>query len=189
MSSSGFSTQNEEKPTEIVETTTGRALFSKIVPDEIPFAVINKTMDSKEISRLINRCYREVGLKATVIFADKLMYLGFQYATKSGVSIALDDMVVPENKEEILSDAESQVKSIQNQFTSGLLTQGERYNKVVDIWSRTNDQVANAMMDKLGIEQVTDSEGKKQDQESFNSIFMMADSGARGSAAQIRLDH
>jgi len=181
-----ISTQNEEKPTEIVETTTGRALFSKIVPDEIPFAVINKTMDSKEISRLINRCYREVGLKATVIFADKLMYLGFEYATKSGVSIALDDMVVPENKEEILSDAESQVKSIQNQFTSGLLTQGERYNKVVDIWSRTNDQVANAMMDKLGKEQVTDSEGKKQDQESFNSIFMMADSGARGSAAQIR---
>ena len=110
-------------------------------------------MDSKEISRLINRCYREVGLKATVIFADKLMYLGFEYATKSGVSIALDDMVVPENKEEILSDAESQVKSIQNQFTSGLLTQGERYNKVVDIWSRTNDQVANAMMDKLGKEQ------------------------------------
>ena len=102
-----ISIQNEEKPTEIIETTTGRALFSKIVPDEIPFAVINKTMDSKEISRLINHCYREVGLKATVIFADKLMYLGFEYATKSGVSIALDDMVVPENKEEILSDAES----------------------------------------------------------------------------------
>ena len=181
-----ISTQNEEKTTEIVETTCGRALFSKIVPDDIPFDVINQTMDSKEISRLINTCYREVGLKATVIFADKLMYLGFEYATKSGVSIALDDMVVPENKEEILTDAESQVKSIQNQFTSGLLTQGERYNKVVDIWSRTNDQVANAMMDKLGKERVTDSKGKKQDQESFNSIFMMADSGARGSAAQIR---
>jgi DNA-directed RNA polymerase subunit beta' len=180
------STNNEDKPTEILETTTGRALFSKIVPKEIPFGSINKTMDSKGISELINRCYREVGLKATVIFADKLMYLGFEYATKSGVSIALDDMVVPENKEEILSDAESQVKSIQSQFTSGLLTQGERYNKVVDIWSRTNDQVANAMMDKLGKEKVTNSEGKKQDQESFNSIFMMADSGARGSAAQIR---
>ena len=180
------STNNKDKPTEIVETTAGRALFSKIVPEGIPFESINKTMDSKEISGLINRCYREVGLKATVMFADKLMYLGFEYATKSGVSIALDDMVVPENKEEILSDAESQVKSIQNQFTSGLLTQGERYNKVVDIWSRTNDQVANAMMDKLGKERVTDSEGKKQDQESFNSIFMMADSGARGSAAQIR---
>jgi len=180
------STNNKDKPTEIVETTAGRALFSKIVPEDIPFESINKTMDSKEISGLINRCYREVGLKATVMFADKLMYLGFEYATKSGVSIALDDMVVPENKGEILSDAESQVKSIQNQFTSGLLTQGERYNKVVDIWSRTNDQVANAMMDKLGKERVTDSEGKKQDQESFNSIFMMADSGARGSAAQIR---
>ena len=180
------STNNKDKPTAVVETTAGRALFSKIVPEEIPFESINKTMDSKEISGLINRCYREVGLKATVMFADQLMYLGFEYATKSGVSIALDDMVVPENKEEILSDAESQVKSIQNQFTSGLLTQGERYNKVVDIWSRTNDQVANAMMDKLGKERVTDSEGKKQDQESFNSIFMMADSGARGSAAQIR---
>ena len=180
------STNNEEKPTEILETTTGRALFSKIIPKEISFASINKTMDSKEISGLINRCYREAGLKATVIFADKLMYLGFEYATKSGVSIALDDMVVPENKQEILSDAEIQVKSIQSQFSSGLLTQGERYNKVVDIWSRTNDQVANAMMDKLGKEEVTDSEGKKQDQESFNSIFMMADSGARGSAAQIR---
>ena len=180
------STNNEDKPTAVVETTAGRALFSKIVPKEIPFESINKTMDSKEISGLINRCYREVGLKATVIFADKLMYLGFEYATKSGVSIALDDMVVPEKKGEILSDAESQVKSIQSQFTSGLLTQGERYNKVVDIWSRTNDQVANAMMEKLGKEQVIDSEGKKQDQESFNSIFMMADSGARGSAAQIR---
>ena len=177
---------HETKPTEIVETTVGRALFSKIVPDEIPYDVTNRAMDSKEISRLINRCYREAGLKATVVFADKLMYLGFEYATKSGVSIALDDMVVPDNKESILQDAESQVKSIQSQFTSGLLTQGERYNKVVDIWSRTNDQVANAMMDKLGNEQVKDSDGKKQDQQSFNSIYMMADSGARGSAAQIR---
>ncbi len=179
-------TNDKEKPTKVVDTTIGRALFSKIVPSEISFDSINKTMDSKEISSLINRCYREVGLKATVIFADKLMYLGFEYATKSGVSIALDDMVVPENKEAILGDAETQVKSIQNQFKSGLLTQGERYNKVVDIWSRTNDQVANAMMEKLGVEQVKDSDGKKQDQESFNSIFMMADSGARGSAAQIR---
>ena len=178
--------ENKELKSEIIETTVGRALFSRILPNEIPFAEINKAMDSKAISQLINKTYREVGLKATVVFADKLMYLGFEYATKSGVSIALDDMVVPDAKEDILSEAESQVKNIQNQFTSGLLTQGERYNKVVDIWSRTNDQVASAMMDKLGNEVVKDSEGKKQKQASFNSIFMMADSGARGSAAQIR---
>lgn len=180
--------QNENKAlkSEMIETTVGRAIFSRIIPNEIHFSEINKAMDSKAISKLINKTYREVGLKAAVIFADKLMYLGFEYATKSGVSIALDDMVVPDQKEDILSDAEAQVKNIQNQFTSGLLTQGERYNKVVDIWSRTNDQVAKAMMDKLGTEVVIDSEGKKQEQASFNSIFMMADSGARGSAAQIR---
>jgi len=178
--------ENKVLKSEIIETTVGRALFSRIIPSEIPFAEINKAMDSKAISKLINKTYREVGLKAAVIFADKLMYLGFEYATKSGVSIALDDMVVPDKKEDILSEAESQVKNIQSQFTSGLLTQGERYNKVVDIWSRTNDHVAQAMMDKLGTEVVKDSEGKKQEQASFNSIFMMADSGARGSAAQIR---
>jgi DNA-directed RNA polymerase subunit beta' len=178
--------ENKDLKSEIIETTVGRALFSRILPNAIPFAEINKAMDSKAISQLINKTYREAGLKATVVFADKLMYLGFEYATKSGVSIALDDMVVPDTKEDILSEAESQVKNIQSQFTSGLLTQGERYNKVVDIWSRTNDQVASAMMDKLGNEVVKDSEGKKQEQASFNSIFMMADSGARGSAAQIR---
>ncbi len=180
--------QNENKKlkSEMIETTVGRAIFSRIIPNEIPFSEINRTMDSKAISSLINKTYREVGLKAAVILADKLMYLGFEYATKSGVSIALDDMVVPDQKEDILADAEAQVKNIQSQFTSGLLTQGERYNKVVDIWSRTNDQVAKAMMDKLGSEEVKDSEGKKQQQASFNSIFMMADSGARGSAAQIR---
>tara|TARA_B100000959_G_scaffold285907_1_gene362342 strand:+ start:1860 stop:6056 length:4197 start_codon:yes stop_codon:yes gene_type:complete len=178
--------ENKELKSEIIETTVGRALFSSIVPNEIPFSEINKAMDSKAISQLINKTYREVGLKAAVVFADKLMYLGFEYATRSGVSIALDDMVVPDQKEDILTEAETQVKGIQSQFTSGLLTQGERYNKVVDIWSRTNDQVAQAMMDKLGTEQVKDSEGKQQKQDSFNSIFMMADSGARGSAAQIR---
>ena len=181
-----LSDNDEEGISKLVETTVGRAIFSSIVAQEIPFSEINKTMDSKEISRLINKTYREVGLKAAVIFADKLMYLGFEYATKSGVSIALDDMIVPEEKDNILSNAEDQVENIQNQFSSGLLTQGERYNKVVDIWSRTNDQVASAMMDKLGNQIVTDADGKKQTQDSFNSIFMMADSGARGSAAQIR---
>ncbi len=181
-----YKEQSDHYETKIIDTTVGRSLLSKILPKEISFSEVNKAMDSSAISDLINKCYRDAGLKAAVIFADKLMYLGFEYATRSGVSIALDDMVVPDEKDSILSEAESQVKNIQSQFTSGLLTQGERYNKVVDIWSRTNDQVASAMMDKLGIEEVKDSEGKKQQQDSFNSIYMMADSGARGSPAQIR---
>jgi len=177
---------NSEATNELIETTVGRALLSTIMPAGLPFSAINKTMDSKKISQLINTCYRDVGLKAAVIFADKLMYMGFEHATKAAVSISLDDMVVPNKKDEILATAERQVKNIQNQFSSGLLTHGERYNKVVDIWSRTNDLIANAMMEKLGQEEVTDQSGKKQVQPSFNSIFMMADSGARGSAAQIR---
>ena len=171
---------------ELVETTVGRGLLSTIMPPELPYSAINQTMDSKKISQLINKCYRDVGLKAAVIFADKLMYMGFEHATKAAVSISLDDMEVPEKKEEILATAERQVKNIQNQFSSGLLTQGERYNKVVDIWSRTNDLIANAMMERLGQEEVEDQAGNKKIQPSFNSIFMMADSGARGSAAQIR---
>ncbi len=171
---------------ELVETTVGRGLLSTIMPPELPYSAINQTMDSKHITQLINKCYRDVGLKAAVIFADKLMYMGFEHATKAAISISLDDMEVPEKKEEILATAEGQVKNIQNQFSSGLLTQGERYNKVVDIWSRTNDLIANAMMEKLGQEEVEDQTGNKKIQPSFNSIFMMADSGARGSAAQIR---
>ena len=171
---------------ELVETTVGRGLLSTIMPPELPYSAINQTMDSKHITQLINKCYRDVGLKAAVIFADKLMYMGFEHATKAAISISLDDMEVPEKKEEILATAERQVKNIQNQFSSGLLTQGERYNKVVDIWSRTNDLIANAMMEKLGQEEVEDQAGNKKIQPSFNSIFMMADSGARGSAAQIR---
>ena len=171
---------------ELVETTVGRGLLSTIMPPELPYSAINQTMDSKHITQLINKCYRDVGLKAAVIFADKLMYMGFEHATKAAISISIDDMEVPEKKEEILATAERQVKNIQNQFSSGLLTQGERYNKVVDIWSRTNDLIANAMMEKLGQEEVEDQAGNKKIQPSFNSIFMMADSGARGSAAQIR---
>jgi DNA-directed RNA polymerase subunit beta' len=143
-------------------------------------------MSKKAISNVINACYRNLGLKKTVVFADRLMYTGFRFATIAGISIGVNDMVVPENKEKILSAAESEVKEIQNQYGSGLVTEGERYNKVVDIWSRTNDQVAKAMMDKLGSETVTDAKGNVVEQESFNSIYMMADSGARGSAAQIR---
>ena len=169
-----------------VETTVGRALFSKILPQGMPFELVNKTMDKKSISLAIDNCYRVLGLKATVIFADQLMYMGYEYATKSGVSFCLDDMIIPESKNDILAVAVSEVKEIELQYQSGLVTRGERYNKVVDIWSKTNDQVAKAMMSKLGKNIKKDAEGNDVEQPSFNSIFMMADSGARGSAAQIR---
>ncbi len=169
-----------------VDTTVGRAILSEILPEGLSYDLVNRTLGKKEISGLVNACYRRVGLKETVIFADQLMYTGFRFATRSGVSIGVDDMTVPEEKGAILAAAESEVKEIENQYASGLVTNGERYNKVVDIWSHTNDQVAKAMMGKLGKDLVTDAEGKEVEQDSFNSIYMMADSGARGSAAQIR---
>jgi len=172
--------------TKRLDTTVGRALLSGILPKGLEFTHINRSMTKKAISNVINACYRQLGLKKTVVFADRLMYTGFRHATLAGISIGINDMVVPENKEEILAVAEAEVKEIQDQYGSGLVTDGERYNKVVDIWSRTNDQVAKAMMDKLGTETVKDAKGKQVEQESFNSIYMMADSGARGSAAQIR---
>jgi DNA-directed RNA polymerase subunit beta' len=174
------------KRTRVVDTTAGRALLSEILPKGLSFDAINQDMTKKIISGTINLCYRTVGLKETVVFADQLMYTGFQFATRAGVSIGVDDMVVPQQKIKILATAEKEVKEIQEQYSSGLVTNGERYNKVVDIWSRTNDQVAKAMMEKLGSDEVTDHKGNKVRQKSFNSIFMMADSGARGSAAQIR---
>ena len=170
----------------VVDTTVGRALLSEILPKGLSFDAINQDMTKKTISATINACYRNVGLKETVVFADQLMYTGFHYATRAGVSIGVDDMVVPQSKGKILATAEKEVKEIQVQYSTGLVTNGERYNKVVDIWSRTNDQVAKAMMEKLGSDEVTDSKGNKVRQKSFNSIFIMADSGARGSAAQIR---
>jgi len=168
------------------DTTVGRALVSDILPEGLPFALINRELKKKAISELINACYRRIGLKDTVIFADQLMYTGFAYAARAGISIGVDDMVAPAEKGQIIADAESEVKAIQSQYASGLLTDGERYNKVVDIWTRTSEKVAKTMMDKLGKEEVTDAEGNKVMQDSFNSIYMMADSGARGSAAQIR---
>jgi DNA-directed RNA polymerase subunit beta' len=174
------------KTVRVVDTTAGRALLSEILPHGLSFDAINQDMTKKIISATINACYRTVGLKETVVFADQLMYTGFQYATRAGVSIGVDDMVVPQQKLKILATAEKEVKEIQEQYSSGLVTNGERYNKVVDIWSRTNDQVAKAMMEKLGTDEVSDTKGNKVRQKSFNSIFMMADSGARGSAAQIR---
>ena len=169
-----------------VDTTVGRALLFEILPAGLPFQLVNRDMSKKAISGLINACYRRVGLKETVIFADQLMYTGFAYATRAAVSFGINDMVIPSEKAPILERAEAEVKEIENQYTSGLVTNGERYNKVVDIWSRTNDQVAKAMMEKLGTDLVKDREGKDVKQPSFNSIYMMADSGARGSAAQIR---
>jgi DNA-directed RNA polymerase subunit beta' len=175
-----------EERRRLVETSVGRALLSEILPKGLSFDLINIDMTKKAISATINACYRALGLKETVVFADQLMYTGFHYATRSGVSFGIDDIVIPEQKTKIVASADREVKEIQDQYSSGLVTNGERYNKVVDIWSRANDQVAKAMMEKLGSEEATDSKGTLKKQKSFNSIFMMADSGARGSAAQIR---
>src|SRR5213082_628039 len=170
----------------IADTTVGRALLFEILPRGLSFDLINQDMTKKAISAPINACYRALGLKETVVFADQLMYTGFHYATRSGVSFGIDDIVIPEQKTKLVTAADDEVKEIQDQYASGLVTNGERYNKVVDIWSRANDQVAKAMMEKLGSEEATDARGVRHKQKSFNSIFMMADSGARGSAAQIR---
>ncbi len=177
---------NRTETLKLYDSTVGRALLSELLPEGLTFDLVNRDLNKKHISTLINACYRSVGLKETVIFADQLMYTGFSYATRAGISIGVEDMVTPADKPEILRRAESEVKSIQKQYASGLLTDGERYNKVVDIWSRTSESVAKSMMEQLGSEQVVDAEGKEVKQDSFNPIFMMADSGARGSAAQIR---
>ena len=168
------------------ETTVGRALLSEILPPGLPFSVLNKTLKKKEIAKLINMAFRRCGLRETVIFADKLMQRGYHLATIGGLSIAIDDMIVPEQKNEIVHEAEQEVKEIDAQYTSGLVTAGERYNKVVDIWGRTTEKVGKVMMDEISNEPVIDRHGNKTTQESFNSIYMMADSGARGSATQIR---
>jgi DNA-directed RNA polymerase subunit beta' len=167
-------------------TTAGRALLSEILPRGLPFKVIDKALKKKEISKLIDESFRRCGLKDTVVFADQLMQSGFKLATRAGISICVDDMLVPPQKYTLIEAAEAEVKEIEKQYTSGLVTVGERYNKVVDIWGRAGDQVAKAMMDQLAHEVVQNAEGKSVTQESFNSIYMMADSGARGSAAQIR---
>jgi DNA-directed RNA polymerase subunit beta' len=167
-------------------TTAGRAILSEILPKGLPFKVIDKPLKKKEISKLIDESFRRCGLKDTVVFADKLMQAGFRLATRGGISICIDDMLVPSQKQGLIEAAEAEVKEIEKQYTSGLVTVGERYNKVVDIWGRAGDQVAKAMMDQLQHQRVRDITGKEITQDSFNSIYMMADSGARGSAAQIR---
>ena len=169
-----------------VATTAGRALIWEVMPERMPFELVNCDMTKKNISRLVNFSYRHLGNKDTVVLADQIMYLGFRYATLSGVSFGVEDMAIPTKKHDIIKAAEAEVSEIQSQYSSGLVTDGERYNKVVDIWSHANDQVAKVMMDGLGEETVIDSQGNPVKQKSFNSIFIMADSGARGSAAQIR---
>jgi len=172
--------------TSLVDTTVGRALLSEILPRGLPFDVLNKPLKKKEISRLINTSFRKCGLKETVVFADKLLQNGFRLATRAGISIAVDDMLVPKEKPAIIDRAENEVKEIAQQYASGLVTAGERYNKVVDIWGKAGDEISKVMMAQLAKQRTTDRHGKEVDQESFNSIYMMADSGARGSAAQIR---
>ncbi|WP_027996399.1 DNA-directed RNA polymerase subunit beta' [Simplicispira psychrophila] len=175
-----------EPSTSIVETTAGRALLSEILPKGLPFSNLNRALKKKEISKLINVSFRKCGLKETVVFADKLLQNGFRLATKSGISIAIEDMLVPPQKVGIIDAAEKEVKEIEQQYVSGLVTSGERYNKVVDIWGKAGDDVSKVMMAQLAKQKTIDRHGNEVDQESFNSIYMMADSGARGSAAQIR---
>ncbi len=179
-------TEDGKEITHVVETTTGRALLSEVLPQKIPFSVINKVLTKKEIGRVLDQVYRKSGTKDTVIFADQIMYAGFRMSTKSGISFCVDDMVIPDEKAKMLAVAEGKVKEIDLEYTQGLTTQGERYNRVVDIWSRANDDISKAMMVRIGTESVKDKSGKEVKQPSFNSVFMMADSGARGSQAQIR---
>ncbi|MEZ9921581.1 DNA-directed RNA polymerase subunit beta' [Vibrio breoganii] len=177
---------NSTTETKMVDTTVGRAMLWQIVPTGLPFDLVNQKLGKKQISKLLDEAYRKLGLKDTVIFADQIMYTGFAYAALSGVSVGIDDMVVPQAKYDEIESAEEEVREIQDQYQSGLVTAGERYNKVIDIWASTNDRVAKAMMDNLSSETVINRDGEEEQQESFNSIYMMADSGARGSAAQIR---
>ncbi|PAU83874.1 DNA-directed RNA polymerase subunit beta' [Pseudomonas sp. WN033] len=172
--------------TRVVDTTVGRALLFQILPKGLPFELADQPLKKKAISKLINHCYRVVGLKETVIFADQLMYTGFAYSTISGASIGVNDFVIPDEKARIIEEATDEVKEIEDQYASGLVTQGEKYNKVIDLWSKANDEISKAMMDNLKTTRVIDRDGNEVDQESFNSMYMMADSGARGSAAQIR---
>ena len=175
----------EERHT-LTDTTAGRAMLSEILPPGLPFELVNRPLNKKAISGLVNASYRRVGLKETVVFADQLMYTGFSHATRAGISIGVDDMVVPDEKKGILAQADKAVRDVEKDYAGGLVTQGERYNRVVDIWSYTSERVAKAMMDELGTEDAVDEQGNAVRQPSFNSIYMMADSGARGSAAQIR---
>ena len=171
---------------ELKETTAGRIVLYEIIPEEINFDVINKLMNKKELANLIDHCYRLCGDKATVILADRLKDLGFKYATHSGLSFAVDNMIIPENKKNIVGQADKDVLKIQKQYMDGLITDGERYNKVIDIWAHATERIASEMLAGISMEEVTGADGKKRTVESFNPIYMMADSGARGSGQQLR---
>ncbi len=171
---------------EVIATTVGRILLREILPPEIPFSFVNKVMNKKELASLIDQCYRFSGNKKTVILADQLKDLGYRYATQAGISISIDDMVIPARKAEILDKANREVLEIENQYKEGLITDGERYNKVVDIWAQVTENIGFEILEELGNVVITDPSGKKKRVPSFNPIFMMADSGARGSAQQIR---
>ncbi|RJQ54772.1 MAG: DNA-directed RNA polymerase subunit beta' [Nitrospiraceae bacterium] len=173
-----------------VDTTAGRIILSEILPEGVPFSMINKEITKKEAARLVEYCYKKLGKKATVIFLDNIEKLGFRYATISGSSICINDMHIPSRKPEFIKNAEQEVLDVQRQYADGLITNGERYNKVIDIWAEVTENIADEMMRELGVESGEDI-GKLSDEDlrerrSFNNIFMMADSGARGSAAQLR---
>jgi DNA-directed RNA polymerase subunit beta' len=171
---------------ESVNSTVGRVLLYEIVPEEIPFVEVNRVMKKKDLGHLVDLAYRLAGNKSTVIFADKLKDLGFEFATRAGLSIAIGDMVIPAKKEEMLDGARGDVREIEDQYNNGLITDGERYNKVVDIWAEVTDRIADEMLRELATDTIEDAQGVMQTVTSFNPVFMMADSGARGSAQQIR---
>ncbi|MBV8599247.1 MAG: DNA-directed RNA polymerase subunit beta', partial [Actinobacteria bacterium] len=171
----------------LVNTTVGRCLISEILPDGLSFDLVNKTLDKKALSALIDACYRKHRNKATVLLADRLRSLGYEYATRAGVSICMDHMVIPDAKHTLLNEAQEEVQRVVDQYQEGLITDGERYNKIVDIWAGVADKVTQEMMVEIGKEKVTDPEtGKELIEPSFNPIYIMADSGARGSTQQIR---
>jgi len=178
--------KTEAEKKQILETTVGRALLYELLPENMPFELVNRTLDSKSVSNLIDICYRKAGLKRTVIFADKLMNIGYEMSTKSGSSIGIDDFIIPDDKETIVLEAEQEVRDIEAQFSSGLVTKGEKYNKAIDIWTRANEMIAKSMMDNISKDEFEEADGTKVLSDSFNSVFMYADSGARGSPAQIR---
>ena len=176
----------KEEQTKVYDTIVGRALIWAVMPEGLPFEIVNRVMNKKAISQVLKQCYQQLGLKATVVLSDQFLYTGFHYATRSGVSIGVKDLLIPEEKASILEAAEAEVSEIDRQYDSGLVTKDERKNKVVDVWTVAADKVAKVMMDGISKETVVNKDGKEETMDSFNSIFMMADSGARGSAAQIR---
>ncbi len=172
---------------EFVRTTVGRVILSEILPEGVTFSAVNRVMNKKALAQLIDTCYRTAGVKATVILADRLKDTGYHYATRSGISISIKDMTIPQRKSEILQIAFDQVQEIERQYNEGLITEGEKYNKAVDIWAKATEDVAAEMMREIGATEIDRSQrAKKPTFESFNPIYMMADSGARGSKDQMR---